>query len=670
MNWKYIQKLVTTFRSLWEKFIQNRPVYKKLKEEHKQATVALDKACQKFDELQVKHERTKARLTETCCNLSTLQAKHDEITTNLTKTQHDLKKLHEKHDRTNTNFNKLKEEHKQATVALDKACQKFDELQVKHERTKARLTETCCNLSTLQAKHDEITTNLTKTQHDLKKLHEKHDRTNTNFSKLKEEHKQATATLDETRDNYSTLQEKHDQTIVDLSEAHKRLIELDDLASKYELVSNLLTPQSCENEEFEKFKKLFEADFMNFANEESSLAAEAFAVQRLQRLEKQLEEVVAFPHTFTKKSIAIGGGFSSGKSEFVNSLITGSVKLPVGLNPTTAIPSFVIYSSEVSIKGVSRNGATVGIEPEFYTRLSRDFIKKIKNFMPYMTVEVPLDKELFENICLIDTPGYDPAGESEDRITATDFLKDRDALIWMIPAKTGTIPQEDLEFIDDLELNGIPFYVVLSKADLHPESELDGILDEVKETLDEEDIEYVGISVYSATSGKEYLYDKMCLYKFFDIQNETVENMRTELRKEIEKVFLMYEKAIYKDEKTADWLVKKLSSLSFDISDISSNLGSDIDSDNIDGLTEKIDKIKESQNKDFTEIKKKLRQVKENMLKAVDNIFWSLRSQGVEVTPRPQPDHRSRQKSSRQSKKNSEKPPFTNPQPPPVQEDC
>ena len=642
MNWKYIQKLVTVFKSIWEKFIQNRPVYKNLLEEHQQITVALGKACQEIDKLQIKHEHTEADLTETRDNLSTLQARYDKTTADLTETQHNLKSLHEEHNQTTTDFNKLKEEHKHTT-----------------------------------------------------------------------------ATLDETRDNYSTLEEEYEHTKADLTEAHKRLTELDDLTSKYELVSHLLTPQFCENEELEKFKKFLEVDFMNFANKEFSLAAEASAVQRLQRLEKQLEEVVAFPHTFTKKSIAIGGGFSSGKSEFVNSFITGNVKLPVGLNPTTAIPSFVVSSSKVSIKGVSRNGATVDIEPEFYTRMSRDFIKKIKNFMPYMTVEVPLVKGSFKNICLIDTPGYDPAGESEDKSIATDFLKDRDALIWIIPATTGTIPQEDLKFIDDLELNGIPFYVVLSKAELPSERELEGILDEVKEALDEEDIEYVGISVYSAICGKEYLYDKICLDEFFASQNKPIENMRTELRKEIEKVFLMYEEAIYEDEKTAKKLVKQLSSLNFGIS---SELGfntllqdltyqcrcgksfyipnlqrkvnkvmkevmadyqcpkcdqnldlrrldsSDLNLDSVDGLTEKIDNIiKEYQNKDFTEIKREMREIKKNMLKAVDNVFWSLSSQSLETIPRPQPNHRSRQKSSRQGKKKSEKPPFTNPLPPPVQ---
>ena len=640
MNWKYIQKLVTIFESIWEKFIQNRPVYKKLHEEYKQTTVALDKECQKFDELQVKHEHTKA------------------------------------------NLNKVRR-----------------------------------NLSTLQVKHDETTTNLTKIHHDLKKLHEKHARTNSNFNKLKKENKRTTAILDETHDNYNILQAKHDQTTADLSEALDRLRDLDDLASKYELISNLLNAKRSENEEFEKFKKIFNEDFMAFANKESSLADEASAVQTLQRLEKKLEEIVAFPHTFGKKSVAIGGGFSSGKSEFINSFIEHSdIKLPVGIEPVTAIPSFVVSNpGEVSIKGFSNTGATVDIELEFYCQLSRDFIDtfpfNLKDVMPYMAVEAPLKEGLFEYVYLIDSPGHNPAGgnTTEDKETAISVLKDRDALIWMIGLdSTGTIPQDDIEFIKYMELNGLPFYVVLNKADQKSKSELEDIRDEVKEILEEEEIEYMGISAYSATLGEEYLYDGMSLDVFLASQNQPVVDQGIELKKEMEEIFRRYEKAIEKDEKTAKLLMKELNSLNLDISseisfntpslddyqckcgesfyipnlqrrvkevmadyqcrgcgrnlDIQGLNASDLDPDNIDVLTEKIDNIKESQNKDFTEIKKEMRQVKKNMLKAVDDVFLSLRPQS-EVAPRLRPDRRSRQKSSPRRKKSSEKPAFKNPIP-------
>ena len=412
------------------------------------------------------------------------------------------------------------------------------------------------------------------------------------------------------------------------------------LDQRYKLVSKLLNAKSSENEAFEKFKGLFDGPFMDFANKESSLAEEAEAIKKLQHLEKRLAEFVAFPHTFMKRSIAIGGGFSSGKSEFINSFITKSktdIKMPVDIKPATTIPSFVISSSEVSIKGFSRDGATVSIESALYNQLSHSFVDtldfNLKDLMPSITVEVPL-REGLEHICLIDTPGYNPAGGNtdQDKQTAAEFLKDRDALIWMIGLDaTGTIPQSDLDFINGMKLNGLPFFVVLNKADLKPEGELEDILYEVKETIEEEDIEPVGICAYSARRSREYLFDEdgRSLQDFFRERNHPKDDLETDLKREIEDVFKMYEDAIRKDENTAKLLMGELTSLDLDI------LSTRIDLDEQDVLSEKIDNIKKSQEKDFTSIKAQMVKIKKDMLKAVDEIFGSLRSQNREDVPRP-----------------------------------
>ena len=248
---------------------------------------------------------------------------------------------------------------------------------------------------------------------------------------------------------------------------------------------------------------------------------------------------------------------------------------------------------------------------------------------------------LFEHIYLIDTPGYNPGGRSEDRSTAADILKDRDALIWMIGLdSTGTVPLDDLEFIDDLELNGLPFYVILNKADLRHETELKEILDEVKKTLEDEGIEPIGISAYSAIERKEYLSDGMGLHEFFCSQNQPVDNIEVELKGEIKDVFEMYETAIVKDEKTVKWLMNQLNTLNLHIS--SELEHSKLDPDEMDALTEKIDKIKKSQDKDFAPIKDQMSQIKQKMLKAVEEIFWSLSSQSTEAKSQPQSTYTSR----------------------------
>ena len=407
--------------------------------------------------------------------------------------------------------------------------------------------------------------------------------------------------------------------------------EYEELQKKYKLVSDLLTAKPNEYVEFKKFENLLNGEFREFADAESSLAEEATAVQRLERLAERLKELVAFPHLSAKRSIAIGGGFSSGKSAFVNSFIEGyDHLLPERVEPATAIPSFVIANSEMAIKGFSCTGDTVDIAPALYSQLSHSFIDtfpfNLKDIMPSITVEVPLRGSLFDNICLIDTPGYNPGGRSEDRTTAADFLKNRDALIWMIGLDaTGTVPEEDLEFLEDLELGTLPFYVILNKADIKPRSELEDILDEVWDTLADADFDPLGISVYSSRRGEEFLYDEMPLADFFREQNQSKE-ADTELKQEVENVFAMYANAILKDERTARWMTNEFKAIDFHISDLSS--------EDADVLGEKISKLIDSQKRDFAPIKKQMGDIRQKMLSAVDEIFRSLNLASPGLTAR------------------------------------
>ena len=630
-----------------------------LRAEHERVTVALDKSRHRFQQLQTEY----GALTE----------KNDQTTADLDEARHRVQQLQAEHEQTKTALNRttgaldeLRAEHERVAVALDKAQHDLHEWHAKHERTTVELERTTTALDGARTEHEQTKADLRDEQKKYNALHEEYKQTDwpnvrREYDELLEEHEQTTRALDESRENHATKMaefnawlEEHEQTTRALDESREeharkkqdfdKLSEKhDSLDQKYKLVSNLLSAKRSENEAFKKFKELFEGRFMAFANEESSLAEEAAAVEKLQSLEKRLEELVAFPHTFTKKSIAIGGGFSSGKSEFVNSFITKpDVKMPVDIKPATVIPSFVISNTEVSIKGFSRNGATVDIAPAFYRQLSHNFVGTfdftLKDLMPSITVEVPL-REGLEHICLIDTPGYNPAGGNtdHDKKTAAEFLKDRDALIWMIDANAGTIPKDDLEFIDSMELNGLPFYVVLNKADLKPESELEDILNEVKETLEDAGIEPMGICPYSSIKpDQDNLYDRIRdgqpLHDFFRSENKPKSDLKAELKGEIKSVFAMYENAIRKDENTAKLLRKGLNDLGRHINQLEN---SKLDPDEMDALVEKIDNLIKSQEKDFTSIKGKMEEIKKDLLKAVDEVFWSLRPQSSKGVTRP-----------------------------------
>lgn len=187
---------------------------------------------------------------------------------------------------------------------------------------------------------------------------------------------------------------------------------LQELKKKYLLVSKLLSAKSS-NSGLLEYKNALYSDFMNFANKEDSLANEAEAILTLQEIEQKLKLIAAYPNLHKKNTIAIGGSFSAGKSEFISSFFKGTMKLPISIEPTTAIPAYVMNSEQENIIGCSFNGGVIDlkqISSQFYSQISHDFIKSfefnLKDFMPYMVFCTQFD---FENICFIDTPGYNPA---------------------------------------------------------------------------------------------------------------------------------------------------------------------------------------------------------------------------------------------------------------------
>ncbi len=309
---------------------------------------------------------------------------------------------------------------------------------------------------------------------------------------------------------------QREKSLADLESEHGLL------ETKHDLISNILSADPEFNEALGKFRHVLNNEFMNFANDESSLAEEAKAIMIMKGVEKELELTASFPDIYNKNIIAIGGGFSSGKSAFVNSLFQESnIKLPIGIEPVTAIPTYIISGDGDVVKGYSKNGGVIDISVELYGKLSHGFVKSfrfnLKDIMPFMAIETRIHN--IENICFIDTPGYNPSVTdgftSEDEKTAAEYLEQAHALIWMIGLDSvGTIPASDLKFLEGLDLENKRLYVIANKADLRSVDDLEDILDEIEESLNDYDIEYAGISAFSANQ-KRNIHSVELLCKSF-----------------------------------------------------------------------------------------------------------------------------------------------------------
>jgi GTPase SAR1 family protein len=348
--------------------------------------------------------------------------------------------------------------------------------------------------------------------------------------------------------------------------------DLIELHQKQNLVAELLLAKS-DNIGLHEFKNILNNEFMEFANKESSLSNEAEAILKLQAIEKELEIIVAYPDLYTKSTIAIGGGFSAGKSEFISSFLNSDIKLPIGIEPTTAIPVYVVNHDKKHLIGCNHKGGTINladIDEDFQSKLSHKFIKSfgfnLKEIMPFMVLGSNID---YEHICFIDTPGYNPSDiegshTNLDIGTAKEFLSNSSSLIWLIGADSnGTIPASDLEFLSDLDLDNKQIYIILNKSDLRGESDIQGILDEIEESLDDYDIEVIGLSAYSSTNKKEYEYRKKSLIEFINSCNNKSKTHENLVRK-IYDVYSLYKRAITSDINTKSKMHKVINSIELD----------------------------------------------------------------------------------------------------------
>ena len=385
-------------------------------------------------------------------------------------------------------------------------------------------------------------------------LEQDHNRLQSTRQTLEQTLEQAHLELRTTGESLIALQQAHGQE----QQQHAQLADqFQSTWTRFQLISRLLAAKPRESAGLARFRELLDNDYMTFADGESCLGAEAKALRMLQSIEQELALLVGFPDIHERTIVGIVGGFSSGKSEFINSFIRDpEVRLPVGMQPVTAIPSYVLATDQRMIRGYSANGGHMELDVAFYKNISHAFINSfsfdLKSLMPFMCVGVQMAPELFSNICFIDTPGYNPPATAAehsqgDKRTAIQFAQQCEAIIWLIGLDAnGTVPVSDLDFIHEIGVEQRSVYVVLTKADLKPEDEIEEIMDEVQDVLQSEGINVVGVSAYSSTQRHEIAYRDTPLLEYFSRINQQGDSSQ-HLEGRLQEIFTMYEDAIQTD---------------------------------------------------------------------------------------------------------------------------
>ncbi|MBF1349621.1 MAG: dynamin family protein [Neisseria lactamica] len=406
-----------------------------------------------------------------------------------------------------------------------------------------------------------------------------------------EQIKQQLKSIDIMQEQLNQAEQELPELKKQLEQAQQKLAQLQRNLSESELrqtlIADLLSANNL-NPGVRQYFQLLGGDFLEFANQEDSLKDEAAAFLELQAIGDELKVIGSYPEFYKKRSIAIAGGFSAGKSEFISSLFEDpNVRLPIGIEPTTAIPTYALNGQENGVIGCSQNGGVIDllkIDPDFQQKLSHNFIRSfgfnLKTIMPFVFMTTPMK---FEHLCFIDTPGYNPSDvadghTAEDVKTAQEFVQNSEALLWLIGLDSnGTISKSDLDFLDHAgQYSQKPLYIVLNKADLRPYDQLEEIMAEIADTLDDYDIEISGISAYSSITKEEYSYHKQSLHAFLASLDQPSEK-QTLLMQRLFAVDEKYQRAILRTIKENKQINETLSGFKLDLlengfDDLSSDL--------------------------------------------------------------------------------------------------
>jgi len=171
--------------------------------------------------------------------------------------------------------------------------------------------------------------------------------------------------------------------------------------------------------------------------------------------------------------IAVFGRVNSGKSSFLNHILRVNV-LPVGVNPITAVPTRLVYGLEPRLTVAFADRRVEHFEvaklPDFVTEQRNPGNSK---GLTRVAVELPAPL-LGEGIMFVDTPGLGSLATSGAAETRA-YLPRCDLGIVLIDAG-ATLDEEDLTTIQALYAAGVPAFVLISKADLLTQEDLESTL--------------------------------------------------------------------------------------------------------------------------------------------------------------------------------------------------
>lgn len=185
------------------------------------------------------------------------------------------------------------------------------------------------------------------------------------------------------------------------------------------------------------------------------------------------------------KVIAFVGEFSAGKTTIVNRILSqdddNAPKLPVSSKATTAIPTYISHAFDFNSQFTDSSGKLKTIKKSTFEMVSKDILAEVNVSSLIQYFVMSYKNKNLENLSILDTPGF-ASNDKEDAQRTSEVIREADVLLWVFDANVGEINQTSLDVIRD-NLQGLPLFIIINKADSKSPKELNELELHIKETI-------------------------------------------------------------------------------------------------------------------------------------------------------------------------------------------
>ena len=192
--------------------------------------------------------------------------------------------------------------------------------------------------------------------------------------------------------------------------------------------------------------------------------------------------------------VAVAGGYSAGKSTFLNCITQSKKLLPTGIEPTSVVLTYVNCSRDnksVAVRGENVAGNRVLLSTDVLESIRHTSAgqNSVAGVLKKLIVDIPAAADYMDGIVFIDTPGYDNSASkdvgdaSSDRDVALSCFDVADFVLWCVDVQKGTVGESDLKVLKERKEKGdkrTPYALVVTKSSLKSPGDLVNVMRQMR----------------------------------------------------------------------------------------------------------------------------------------------------------------------------------------------